>query len=105
MLKEKIGYIDSHHKHKSGVANTAFTHHSNKIFALLEADFPFHIKIMPNPNKKFTILSCGHDDFNGQLTHNVSAHPKVDQKTGEMMAFGYDIEKAVIHYSLIDKNR
>ena len=104
MLKEKIGYINSHHKHKSGVANTAFTHHSNRTYALLEADFPFHIKVDQN-EKKFDILSIGHDDFNGQLTHNVSAHPKVDQKTGEMMAYGYDVEKAVIHYSLIDKNR
>ena len=50
------------------------------------------------------ILSVGYDDFNGQLKHNVSAHPKVDRKTGEMLTFGYNFEKPLIHYSLINKD-
>lgn len=45
MVKEKIGYVDSLHKYKNGAANTAFAHHSNKTYAMLEADYPFHIKV------------------------------------------------------------
>jgi 9-cis-epoxycarotenoid dioxygenase len=71
---------------------------------MVESDYPFNIRIDRN-EKNFDIKSIGHDDFGGGLTHNVSAHPKVDRKTGEMMAFGYDAEKALIHYSLINKNR
>ena len=60
---------------------------------------------MDRSEKNFDILSIGHDDFNGELTHNVSAHPKVDRKTGEMLAFGYSGEEPVVHYSLINKER
>ena len=103
-IQENVGYIPSLHKYKNGVANTAFAQHGDKTYALLEADFPFNIKVNQS-EKNFDILSIGHDDFDGQLKHNVSAHPKVDRKTGEMLAFGYNVEKALIHYSLINKNR
>ena len=36
----------------------------------------------------------------------MSAHPKVDRRTGELMAFGYGIEgKPVVHFSLINKDK
>lgn len=72
----------------------------------MEADFPFHIKI-DRSEKNFDIRSISFDDFGGQLKHNVSAHPKVDQKTGELMAFGYDMlsKQPCVHYSLINKDR
>jgi len=35
----------------------------------------------------------------------VSAHPAVDRKTGHLMAFGYDRNDPLIHYSLFDKDR
>jgi carotenoid cleavage dioxygenase-like enzyme len=63
--------------HRNGAANTAFVHHSKKTYALVESDLPFNIRIDRN-EKNFDIKSIGHDDFNGQLKHNVSAHPKVD---------------------------
>lgn len=58
--------------------------------------------------KSFDIKSIGHDNFGGQLTHNVSAHPKVDRSTGEMFAFGYDVGTSkvpCIHLSVINKDR
>ena len=70
----------------------------------MESDYPFNIRI-DRTEKEFDIKSIGHDDFDGELKHNVSAHPKVDRKTGEMMAFGYDIENKCVHYSLINKLR
>ena len=102
-LQEKIGFAQSLHKHKNGVANTAFVQHGKKTYALLESDFPFKIQVDGN-QKDFDIHSIGHDDFDGQLTHNVSAHPKVDRKTGDLLTFGYDIENSLIHYSLINKH-
>jgi carotenoid cleavage dioxygenase-like enzyme len=39
------------------------------------------------------------------LKHNVSAHPKVDKKTGELLCFGYDMQAGAIHYSLFNKDR
>lgn len=92
------------HIHKNGVANTAFTHHVKKTYALVESDYPFNIRIDRN-EKDFDIKSIGHDDFDGELKHNVSAHPKVDRKTGEMMAFGYDVINSCVHYSVINKLR
>jgi len=103
-LEQKVGYYPKLEDLKSAQANTAFVHHSKKTFALLEADLPFNIRIDRN-EKNFDIKSIGYDDFDGQLTHNVSAHPKVDAKTGDLCAFGYNIGKGCVHYSLIDKYR
>ena len=55
--------------------------------------------------KNFDIKSIGYDDFEGQLNHNVSAHPKVDARTGDLFAFGYNFEKPILHFSVFDKNR
>ena len=89
-LQQRIGYAPFLPQYKQGAANTAFCHHQQKTYAMLEADFPFHIKI-DRSEKEFDIKSIGFDDFGGQLTHNVSAHPKVDARTGELCAFGYDM--------------
>jgi len=51
------------------------------------------------------VKSIGHDDFDGQLKHQCSAHPKVDWKTGEFLVFSYDFALPVVHYSLFDKHR
>jgi carotenoid cleavage dioxygenase len=51
--------------------------------------------------------SVGYADFKGKLDHNVSAHPKVDKKTGELITFGYDLfaeSGTNLKYSLFDKN-
>lgn len=54
--------------------NTALINHQKQTYALAESDLPFKIKINRN-DKEFDIQSIGHDDFGGQLTHQVSAHP------------------------------
>jgi carotenoid cleavage dioxygenase-like enzyme len=78
--------------------------HAKKTFALHEADFPFHVKVSET-GKDFEIKSIGHDDFDGQLKHNVSAHPKVDAKTGTLYVFGYGLSGPYLSFSVIDKDR
>lgn len=71
---------------------------------MVESNLPFRIKVDHKGND-FDIRSIGLDDFDGELVHNVSAHPKVNAKTGEFNCFGYDMEKPLVHYTLFDKNR
>lgn len=77
--------------------------HASKTFALVEVDFPFHVKV--EESQDFDIKSVGYDDFDGQLKHNVSAHPKVCPLSGDLYAFGYDMNQGALHFSVIDKHR
>jgi len=101
-LKNKIGLTNVEDL-KAANANTAFAHHQKQTYALVEGDLPFRIKV--NNSNDFDITSIGHDDFNGQLKHNVSAHPKVNRKSGEFMTFGYGLGKPHVNYTRFDKNR
>jgi len=38
----------------------------------MEGDMPFEVKV---EKQNFDIKSVGYDDFEGQLVHNVAAHP------------------------------
>jgi carotenoid cleavage dioxygenase-like enzyme len=78
------------------------------LLAVVEADAPYVVKL---PN----LETVGKHDYNGKLKHPFTAHPKVDSKvlfipsdipkTGEMMFFGYDLEKApYVHYSVVSKS-
>ena len=104
MLKSSIGYIKARVPLKSETSNTAMIHHAKRTFALVETDLPFHVKVEES-EKNFDIKSIGYDNFEGQLNHNVSAHPKVDARTGDLYAFGYNFEKPILHFSVFDKNR
>ena len=66
-----------------GTANTSLVWHGGKLLALKEAALP--IEIDPE-----TLATIGTYDFNSALnSHTFTAHPKIDPKTGEMVAFGY----------------
>jgi carotenoid cleavage dioxygenase len=71
---------------------------------MLESDLPFEVSV-EKLGKLYDIVSKGYDDFDGQLNHMVSAHPKSDRKTGHYLAFGYDLNKGCAHYSLFNKDR
>lgn len=79
--------------------------HASRTYALVEANLPFQVATIQKDNGFFDLLSKGFDDFDGQLDHAVSAHPKVDRRTGELLAFGYNVTKPSINYSLFDKSR
>lgn len=45
MFQAKIGYLPAEEKFKAGTANTAFAQHAKRTYALMEADYPFHIVV------------------------------------------------------------
>ncbi len=77
------------------LANTAFAYHNNTLYALHEPSQPTVIEL-PNLETK------GPTDFDGKLNHPFTAHPKVDQKTGEMMTYGYSFQAPFVTYSVIN---
>lgn len=68
-----------------GVANTNIIWHGNKLLALEEAHAPFELDPV-------TLESKGAWKFDNELVGPMTAHPKVDPKTGEMIFFGYSAD-------------
>jgi carotenoid cleavage dioxygenase-like enzyme len=67
-----------------GVANTSILWHAGRLLALEEAHLPF--EVYPH-----SLDSRGYCDFHGALKSQVTAHPKIDPITGELVFFGYSI--------------
>lgn len=66
---------------EGGVANTNIVWHAGKLLALEEGHHPFGMDAK-------TLASKGYDrEFKGKVT----AHPKIDPKTGEMFWFAYGV--------------
>ncbi|MGD8418632.1 MAG: carotenoid oxygenase family protein, partial [Pseudomonadales bacterium] len=65
-----------------GLANTNVVWHGGRLLALEEAHAPFEV----DPE---TLASMGSWTFDGALSGPMTAHPKMDPKTGEMLFFGY----------------
>src|SRR5579863_8679309 len=78
-----------------GVANTNIVWHAGKLLALEEA----HPPTAMDPE---TLETLGYvDDYRGQVT----AHPKIDPKTGEMVWFAYGVGaplSATVSYGVTD---
>jgi carotenoid cleavage dioxygenase len=83
-----------------GVANTNIVWHADKLLALVESHLPFAL----DPD---TLASRGYDDFAGGLAGGkVTAHPKLDPETGEMVFFAYSAGgffSTTMLYGVIDK--
>ena len=74
--------------------NTAMTFHNGQFFTMMEGGTPYRIDLP-------SLDTDGEHDFFGTLTHNFTAHPEVDAKTGEMMTFGYGITPPYLTYSVV----
>ena len=70
---------------KGGVANTSVLYHGGRLLLLEEAHLPFEM----NPD---TLDSIGSYNFYGKLNSTMTAHPKVDPKTGELVFYSYMVE-------------
>ncbi|MBD1846746.1 carotenoid oxygenase family protein [Cyanobacteria bacterium FACHB-63] len=77
------------------VANTALVWHQDRLLALWEGGAP-HAIAVPSLD---TIEAY---TFDRKLTSPVTAHPKVDPVTGEMMFFGYSLaQPPYVKYSVV----
>lgn len=68
-----------------GLANTNIVWHGGKLLALEEAHAPFEV----DPH---TLESKGEWDYQGNLKGPMTAHPKIDPVSGEMLFFGYNAD-------------
>ena len=65
----------------SGVANTNIVWHADRLLALEEAHKPFELDPVSLDSRGYV------EDYKGRVT----AHPKIDPATGEMIWFGYSV--------------
>jgi len=75
-------------------ANTHFVRHANRYFALMEAAHPTELSR--------ELETIGEYDFGGALKGPMTAHPKLDPKTGEMLFFGYSPTAPFLRYHVAD---
>lgn len=63
-------------------ANTNIVYHGGKLLALYEGALPTRLGPV-------SLETWGEYDFDGRLTGPMTAHPKIDPESGEMLFFGY----------------
>ncbi|TKC93665.1 carotenoid oxygenase family protein [Polyangium fumosum] len=80
------------------VANTAFALHGSRLHATWEGGAPHEIRL---PD----LETVGQVDFDGRLDYPFTAHPKVDEVTGEMVFFGYTLWMPYIKYGVVGPDR
>src|SRR3954470_9450164 len=80
-----------------GTANTHVVEHAGRILALVESSLPTCL----SPE----LETLGRFDFGGKLRSPMTAHPKIDPVTGEMLFFGYNIfGPPYVRYHVADRN-
>ena len=67
----------------SSAANTSVVAHAGRVLTLYEISLP--TEVTP------TLETRGRYDFGGRLRSPMTAHPKIDAQTGELLFFGLDI--------------
>jgi carotenoid cleavage dioxygenase len=77
-----IALDDPHPVGDSTVANTNVLSFAGKLLALEEIHAPYAM----DPD---TLMTLGQDTFGGALTTPMTAHPKIDPATGELLWFAY----------------
>lgn len=77
-------------------ANTALVWHAGQLLALWEGGAPHAIQV---PD----LETIGEYTYHHQLACAFTAHPKVDQLTGEMMFFGYSVASPYLQYSVVSE--
>lgn len=75
--------------------NTNIVSHAGKLLALVESSLP--TEMVPG-----TLATVGLYDFGGKLSTAMTAHPKMDPETGEMLFFGYSPFPPYLTYHVAD---
>lgn len=73
-----------------GSGNVNVIGHGGRILALPEVGLPWEMGA--------DLATVGQHDFAGRLKTNMTAHPKIDGKTGELLFFGYDFGPVFLRY-------
>jgi carotenoid cleavage dioxygenase len=79
---------------QQGSGNVNVIGHGGRILALPEVGLPYAL------DRELGTL--GQYDFAGRLASNMTAHPKIDGKTGELVFFGYDFGAVSLRYHVAD---
>ncbi|KAA8519447.1 hypothetical protein F0562_013678 [Nyssa sinensis] len=66
-----------------GLANTSLAFFFDRLFALVETDLPYAMRL----TKEGDIETIGRHDFGDKIFANMTAHPKTDTDTGDVFAF------------------
>ncbi len=80
--------------------NTHIVEHGGRLLALMEGALPQQIK-------QRTLETLGNFDFSGAVSGPVTAHPKFDADTGEMIFFGYSAQgpgSRALRYNVADRD-
>ncbi|MCU0310308.1 MAG: carotenoid oxygenase family protein [Acidimicrobiales bacterium] len=75
-------------------ANTHVIRHAGHYLALWEGGLPTEITL--------DLETVGEYDFDGRLRGAMTAHPRIDPRTGEMFFFAYSVFEPVIRYYVVD---
>ena len=81
-------------------ANTHIVQHAGRLLALMEGALPTQIE-------QRTLATLGTHDFGGAINGPVTAHPKFDYDSGEMVFFGYSATgpaSKTLRYSVADRH-
>jgi carotenoid cleavage dioxygenase-like enzyme len=76
-------------------SNVALVHHAGRLLSLGEVGFPYEL----SPDDLTTV---GPYDFDGKLKTYMTAHPKLDPVTGELLFFGYNFSEPYLTYHAVD---
>lgn len=77
-------------------ANTNIVAHAGRLLALVESSLPTQMDFR-------TLATRGEVDFDGRLTTPMTAHPKMDPTSGEMLFFGYSPFPPYLTYHVVDR--
>jgi carotenoid cleavage dioxygenase-like enzyme len=75
-------------------ANTHIVRHAGRWLALWEGGLP--TEVTPD------LGTVGEHDFGGRLQGSMTAHPRIDPVSGEMLIFGYSLFAPYLRYGVVD---
>lgn len=78
----------------ANLANTNIIHHGGRYLALYEDGVPYELTR--------DLATVGPFNYEGRLPRVMSAHPKLDPATGELLAIAYDLETGALTYLRAD---
>lgn len=75
-------------------ANTHIIRHAERLLALWEGGLPTEVTA--------ELDTVGEYDFDGRLREAMTAHPRIDPRTGELFFFGYSVMEPRLQYYVAD---